>query len=258
MSCTPRRGWILGLTCAVLSSVWFAGCGDTATPVGPVDNTGRIAVDVTWPAVPGKLIPANTTILRIEVSGNTNGLSAPAVQTMTPGVTRATFVGLIPGSYRVTASAYAPNDFGGISLVATGAFASAVVTAGNTTTVNITLISEVASVTVALLPSTTDDVAAHRVVATLTAWSGPNGTGSIVPIASTKVGWVSGTPAVATVPGAPDNAIWVTPVTNSAATGTKLVNITGRYLELPVDLSASAILTVNRAATTGGINVNVN
>ncbi|MBI5831995.1 MAG: hypothetical protein HZB16_06750 [Armatimonadetes bacterium] len=202
------------------------------------------------------MIPANTSSLRITVTGNTAGLSTPVAQVLASGMTTASFPGLRPGTYTVAVGAYPDNAAGG-QLLALGANTNAVITVNRTTVVNVAMNSQVASVTVSLTPSTTDDVAAHRSRATLTAWTQAGGLGSIVPIDPSKVTWVSRTPAVATVASTVGNGVFVTPVTGGAGGSSRQVLITGRYYENPVDWSGSATLTVNPATTTGTVDVNV-
>ncbi|MBI5831994.1 MAG: DUF3494 domain-containing protein [Armatimonadetes bacterium] len=237
------------MTFALLASVWLTSCGGASKTGG---RAGGLTVAVAWPKAGSRLIPANSQSVTITVVGNSAGLSAPVAQTVTGAAPTANFPGLIPGTYTVTARAY-PNADGTGVLLATAANANVVVTASNTTTVNISLASQVVSVTAALNPATTDDVPADTVLATLTAWTGAAGTGSMVPISPTKVTWVSGTPTVATVSALAGNGVPVTPVLGAAASGTKQTQITGSYQEAPVSLSAAATLTVTATLVTPAV-----
>ncbi len=257
-----RRASLLGLACMAVCSAAFIGCSDSSNGGGggggginPDPTTGRLTVTVEWPAGAARFIPSNTASIRLAVSGNTTGLATPTAQILPRGVTSATFAGLTPGTYTLVASAYATTDGTG-TVLALGADTNVVITAGNTTTVNISMVSQAVSVTVALNPSTTDDVPAHTVTATLTAWTQAGGNGSMIPVDPTKVSWHVDRPQVATIQTV-GNPVTVTPVSEGAGGRDTTTRIEGRYLELPVDLIGVAFLAVNSYTGTGVLNVNV-
>jgi hypothetical protein len=249
----------------VLAAMWLAGCGSsssgsgnsgTSGTSGTNRTTGVLVVTIDWPAT-SRLIPANTQSLTILLAGNAPGLSTPIQQLITPGTSSTTFPGLLAGSYTLTIGAWSTANGTG-PLLAGATNGNVVIVVNQTTTTDVSLVSQVASVTAALSLPFTDDATADSVTVTLTAWSAAN---SMVPIAPTKVNWTTSRPDVASIPVANGNPITIYPETGSVLTGSAAVTIGGTYAEgtgaTAVSFSANTILTVYSANNTGHLAIGI-
>jgi hypothetical protein len=260
MITSSRVGRCFGVACAVLVAAWLAGCGSSPVARG----TGSLRVTIAWPTPSARLIPLNTASVVVTLTGPapaTTQVSQIANAPTGGGTTTLTFDQLLPGSYTVTVSSYSATNGGG-TLLATG-LNTETVAIGQTVTFPVTLASLVASVVVNLSNNAeTDANPADTVTATLTAFDGPNGTGSVVPVAPGTVSWTSGNTAVANV-ATPGNPATITPVDSSVPGNPITLTITGTYSETSnagggsITDSATATLQVDKKGTGNG-NVTVN
>lgn len=177
--------WLL-LVAAVITVL--VGCGGGGNSSSIATNGGNIQVGVTWPEA-SRLIPIAANSIKIDVY---DGATLITSQVIAKPATMATFSGVPTGNLTVVATAY-PNSNGTGVAQATGT-AGALVTAGNTTVVGLTMGSTITHID--MTPTSLNLTGGQTSTLVATPKDASN---NVVLVSPLNINYVSSNPLVATV-----------------------------------------------------------
>jgi protocatechuate 3,4-dioxygenase beta subunit len=173
----------------------LAGCGGGgAGGVGASGSTGAALLQITWPtASASRLIPAAANSIKVTFSLNGTVIATQTAARPSSGNTSTlTFTGLTTGTLSAKSEAFPTTDGTGVAQAT--ATVAAVITAGQTTPVTITMASSIDNLTITSTLTSVQVGASNTL--TLTAYDASS---AVVLTSGSTITWTSLTPAIASV-----------------------------------------------------------